>query len=76
MHGIPNRTNEVIVGSCSIILLGGKTKEIKSFTLWCLIEGGVGISGGGGLEISLKLNKQGGWNKRGGVGKFRVFRRK
>ena len=47
MHGIPNRTNEVIVGSCSIILLGGKTKEIKSFTLWCLIEGGVGISGGG-----------------------------
>ena len=38
-------------------------------TLWCLIEGGggVGISGGG-LEISLKLNKQGRWNKRGGGG--------
>ena len=32
-------------------------------TLWCLIEGGVGISGG--LEKSPKHNKRVGWDSRG-----------
>ena len=35
-------------------------------TLWCLIEGGVGINGGG-LEKSPKHNKRVGWNSRGGL---------
>ena len=35
---------------------------ISQGTLWCLIEGGVGIvGGGGGLEKSPKPNSQGGW---------------
>ena len=41
----------------------------KTCTLWCLIEGGLGKSGGGGWKNTQNLTSGGGWNKRG-VGKL------